>query len=59
MHMSVGPGRFKTYRGHSGYEVPPELNYPACSGCGAEWLTSTQIDTLSDAFEKMRADRGH
>lgn len=57
MTISLGPGRTQRYRGQDGYEVPADLAFPVCSGCGAEWLTSDQIDVLGDAMEAQRQAR--
>lgn len=56
MTLSEGPGRFRDYRGGSQYEVPADLSFYVCP-CGAEWMTSTQIDQLSEAFEAERTRR--
>jgi len=57
MRISRGPGRTRSYRGEDGYTIPDDLEYPACDGCGARWLTGAQIDRLSDALESQRAAR--
>ena len=58
LRLSTGAGRFKTYRGESGYEVPEDLEFPACDQCGAEWLTREQIQQLNAEFEGRRKVRG-
>jgi hypothetical protein len=55
--MSRGPGRARRYRGADGYEVPADLSFPVCTSCGAEWLTDSQLETLSAAFEDQRERR--
>jgi hypothetical protein len=57
LERSSGPGRVRAYRGESGYELPEDLVFWACANCGAEWLNASQIDQLSDAFEKQREER--
>jgi hypothetical protein len=57
LQLSQGPGRFKSYRGQAGYEIPANLKFPHCSQCGAEWLTNYQLEILEEHFEKLRADR--
>ena len=34
-----------------------DLEFPACPSCGAEWMTSEQVDALSNAFEAERRRR--
>ena len=51
---SKGPGRMRTYLGQPGFEIPADLEFEVCESCGAEWLTASQIDQLSDAFEAQR-----
>ncbi len=50
MIESKGPDRIKFYRGHECL-IPGHITFPTCRRCGAEWLTSSQIDALSDALE--------
>jgi len=57
MVLSVGPGRMRDYRGRSGYELPADLAFPRCPECGAEWMTSSQIDRLSEHLERQRRRR--
>jgi len=57
MALSEGPCRTRLYRGQAGLVVPPELKFWACPSCGAEWLTGSQIDALSDAFEEQLKSR--
>lgn len=57
LEWSYGPGRIRTYRRDKGYEIPSELVFQICRKCGAVWMTSTQIDRLSAAFEAERARR--
>jgi hypothetical protein len=56
MSLSIGPGRFRSYRGNDGFEIPAYLAFNVCS-CGAEWLSDTQVNVLSHAFENERAAR--
>lgn len=57
MILSKGPGRTRNYRGKSGYEIPANLEYPICPNCGAEWMTASQIDVLSESLERQREFR--
>ena len=58
MRISSGVGRIRRYRGEGGYVIPAALEFPVCPSCGAEWLTDSQIDALSDALELQRLQRG-
>lgn len=53
LSISFGPGRFRMYRGHSSCEIPADLEFFECLNCGAEWMDASQIDYLSEAFEKL------
>lgn len=55
--ISSGPNRTRRYRGEDGYVLPDDLLFPACIACGAEWLTDSQLETLSAAFEAQRIAR--
>ena len=57
LELSKGPGRYRSYRGGSGFEIPPDLEFPTCPSCGAEWMTGDQVNALSDAFEAERRRR--
>lgn len=57
MQISIGPGRVRRYRGEDGYLIPADLAFASCSNCGAEWLTASQIDTLSTSLESQRTRR--
>lgn len=57
MRLSCGPGRLRRYRRDNGFEIPSDMVFRACHHCGAEWMTDTQIDRLSVAFEAERARR--
>jgi len=53
--LMEGPGRLRSYRGESGYEVPADFVIPTCPNCNAEWLSDSDIDVLSQALESQRA----
>ncbi len=55
--MSSGPKRYRWYRGDEGYEIPEDMSLETCEGCGAVWMTSEQIDRLSEVFELERVRR--
>ena len=57
MVLSLGPGRLRDYRGEPGYLVPPDLAYWRCPSCGAEGLTTEQIERLGAELERQRRDR--
>lgn len=57
MVLSSELGRLRSYRGKPGYVVPPDIVYPRCRDCGAEWLTADQILLLSNALEQQRTLR--
>lgn len=53
---STGPGRLLQYRRDT-YELPSDMAFEACNGCGAEWFTASQIDALSAHLEVERVSR--
>ena len=57
LELSIGPGRFKRYRGEDGYEIPEDLFFWRCPKCNAEWLSVAQTQALSEAFEAQRQER--
>jgi len=57
LKLSSGPGRFRSYRGQSGYKIPADFEFLCCSDCGAEWLSSSQVDQLSKILEEQRIQR--
>jgi hypothetical protein len=52
--LSAGPGRYRLHRGVICC-LPEDLAYRECHGCGAEWLTSSDIDVLDAAYKAQRA----
>jgi len=57
MVISKGLLRTRSYRGEPNYLIPASLEFPVCPNCGAEWMTSSQIEILSEALEKQREER--
>ena len=55
--LMKGPGRLRSYRGEGGYEVPADFVIPTCLACGAEWLSDSDIEILSQALESQRDQR--
>jgi hypothetical protein len=53
--MRISRGRRIKVSRSVAFMVPTDLEFPVCDGCGAEWLTSSQIDVMSDAEELARS----
>jgi len=57
LRLARASGRFRTYRGEGGYEIPETMPVLTCQKCGALWLDSAMVSELGKAFEAERLRR--
>lgn len=53
----TGPGRVRSYKGISGFEIPADLAIPTCSTCGRCWVTAEHLRAMDEPEFQRRLAR--